>query len=74
MTLYDCLCHFTGPIWVCSTIQLYIQSYFNEQLMVQCKMEAKKAYSNFRQDCFTMERYDVSYECHMTNLLDQLIA
>ena len=46
----------------------------NEQLIVQRKMEAKKAYSDFIQDCFTMERYGVSYECYMNNVLEQIIA
>ena len=73
MTLFDCLCHCKGPLWVCTSIQLCI-FYMNEQLVVQRKMEAKKVYSNFMQDCFTMERYSVSYECHMNSVLDQIIA
>ena len=41
---------------------------------MQRQLEAKRAYSNFKQDCFTIERHGVLYEDYTTNLLDHIIT
>ena len=74
MTLVECLCQQVHPLWVCSTIQLCNQSCMNEQLLVQRQLETKRVFSNFQQDCFTMERYGMLYEDYITNLLDHIIT
>ena len=52
-------------LWVCSTIQLYIQFSMTEQLIVKLRLEAKKVDSNFRQDRFIMKQCGMFYECYI---------
>ena len=46
----------------------------NKLLVVQRQLKAKRAYSNIKQDCFTMEHYGMLYDNYITNLLDHIIT
>ena len=73
MTVMDCQWHPVGLLEVCSTVQMCIQSHIHDALIRQRRLEANKAYSNFKQDCLAMERHGMSCEEYITNLIDNII-
>ena len=74
MAVVDCQWHPVGPLEVCSTLQMCIQSHMHDALIRQRRLEANRAYSNFKQDCFAMERHGVSYQEYITNVIDSIIV
>ena len=73
MTLMDCQWQPIGPLGVCSTVQLGIQSHMHQGSIRQRRLEADKAYDNFKQDCLAMERHGMSYEGYITSLIDHIV-
>ena len=41
--------------------------------MLHTKQQAKLAYDNYRQDCLIKQRYSISYERYMNNVISLLI-
>ena len=74
MTLMDCQWQPIGPLGVCSTVQLGIQSHTHQVSITQCRLEADKSYNNFKQDCLAMERHGMSYEAYITGLIDHIVT
>ena len=73
MTLMDCQWQPIGPLGVCSTVQLGIQSHMHQGSIRQRRLEADKAYDNFKQDCLAMEHHGMSYEGYITSLIDHIV-
>ena len=44
-----------------------------EAHILHTKQEAKLAYDNYKQDCLIRQRYSMSYESYMNNVISSLI-
>ena len=72
MALFQCCSNFVGPLWIQSTMYLYI-SFHVEQFDDFMKLEAKRAYNNYNQDCRLSREYDTTYENYMYRIIDYLV-
>ena len=70
--LVDCCSSPAGPLWIQASMQLYI-AFCVEQFQDCMKLEARRAYDNYYQDCFINRQYGRTYECHMGMVIDHLI-
>ena len=43
-------------------------------VLYKTKHEAKLAYDNYKQDCLSKQRYGISYETYMNNVISSLIT
>ena len=64
MALSECYSSPAGPLWIQSTMKLYIMFYV-EQYDALMKLEAKRAYDNYNQDCCINRKYGRTYESHI---------
>ena len=73
MTILECLSHPMDVLRVCDTIWLSIHHTISESSIVHTKRQAKLAYDNYKQDCLIKQRYGISYESYMNNVILSLI-
>ena len=73
ITILECLSHSVDALQVCDTIWLSIHHTISESSIVHTKREAKLAYENYKQDCLIKQRYCISYESYMNNVISSLI-
>ena len=73
ITIFVCLSHPVDALQVCDSVWLYIHHTISESSIVHAKREAKLAYDNYKQDCLIKQRYGISYESYMNNVISSLI-
>ena len=61
-------------IFNCDTVNLCIYPMYSDYQYCQMKQEAGRVFHNYKQDCFARHHYGISYECHLTNIIDALIV
>ena len=68
LVLYDCSYSYAGPLWVLSTVQLYVAFSIVEYDCVE-KLQARTAYENYIQDCNYWAKYGITHEGYMDKIL-----
>ena len=72
ITILECLSHPVDMLQVCDSIYLCIYPGVYSHIL-HTKREAKLAYDNYKQDCLSKQRYGISYETYMNNVISSLI-
>ena len=70
--ILECLSHPVDVLQVCDSIWLCIYPTISESHMLHTKQQAKLAYDNYKQDCLINQRYGISYESYMNNVISSL--
>ena len=71
-TISECLSHPVGALPVCDSTEVCIYHTVTRLYNLHAKRQANRAYKNYRQDCFIRQRYGISYESFMNNVINSL--